>query len=124
KEAAKLHAEVESGDRPEAPPRGGTTKPSTASEGVSTPKKAVKARSAASTPRGKKLAATGVGGGVGDKVVGGRVSKSPKKKEVKGDAVKEEEGFQDFLNMDVEAVAEGLGLNGNVGYEGSFDMEV
>ncbi|KAL8993100.1 MAG: hypothetical protein Q9169_006602 [Polycauliona sp. 2 TL-2023] len=128
KEASKLLAEVESGQRPEAPARGATTNKTSASSatsaddaGVATPKKISKSRSTTSTPRASKAA--------GDKVLGGRVSKNGKKIVAKTgmeDSVKKEEGNDDGMDMgvDVGSIVEGLGLDGNVGYEGSFDMEV
>ncbi|KAL8729263.1 MAG: hypothetical protein Q9166_004884 [cf. Caloplaca sp. 2 TL-2023] len=131
KEAAKLLSEVESGERPVAPARG----PIKSEDGadVSTPKKSRKPRSTNTTPRVKKSAG-------GDKVASGRVTKStessPKKKDknltgVVLNGVKEEVGssessmYEDAtMGMDVEGVAEGLGLDGTFGYAGSFDMEV
>ncbi|KAI4280063.1 MAG: hypothetical protein L6R38_004752 [Xanthoria sp. 2 TBL-2021] len=136
KEAAKLLAEIESGERPTAPPRGAASKSSSFAttsgddnDSISTPKKSRKPRSTNTTPRAKKSAATG-----GEKVIGGRVSKSPKKKDLTGvvvNGIKEEvpsteESMHEFLGMgmDVESVVEGLGLDANSGYEGGFDMEI
>ncbi|KAL8712746.1 MAG: hypothetical protein Q9220_002954 [cf. Caloplaca sp. 1 TL-2023] len=124
KEAAVLIKEVENGDRPPAPPRGQTTTAqssfTTSDDGLSTPKKARKPRSTNITPRANKK----------DKVINGRVGKSPAKKENgwPGDGIKEEvenggsslyEGLG--MEVDVNGVAEGLGLNG--GFE-TFEMEV
>ncbi|KAI4254401.1 MAG: hypothetical protein L6R42_007207 [Xanthoria sp. 1 TBL-2021] len=140
KEAAKLLAEIESGERPVAPPRGTASSSAKSSsfattsgddnDSISTPKKPRKPRSTNTTPRAKKSSATGGG----DKVLGGRVSKSPKKKDVTGvvvNGIKEEvpsteESMHEFLGMgmDVESVVEGLGLDANSGYEGGFDMEI
>ncbi|KAL8857751.1 MAG: hypothetical protein Q9178_005651 [Gyalolechia marmorata] len=120
KEAQKLLAEIESGERPAAPPRGAIAKSSSTTSGdeVTTPKKPRNPRSTNTTPRAKRSAG-------GEKVLGGRVTKntdsSPKKKAPTGivaNAIKEEapsaeSSMHEFLNMDMDAesVAEGLGLN-------------
>ncbi|CAL8579544.1 hypothetical protein XPA_005284 [Xanthoria parietina] len=140
KEAAKLLAEVESGQRPAAPPRGNAMSKSSSfattstddNDSISTPKKPRKPRSTTTTPRAKK--STAAGGGGGDKVLEGRISKSPKKKDMTGvvaNRIKEEmpsaeESMHELLNMgmDVESVVEGLGLDASSGYEGGFDMEI
>ncbi|KAI4105912.1 MAG: hypothetical protein LQ339_003230 [Xanthoria mediterranea] len=140
KEAAKLLAEIESGQRPAAPPRGNAMSKSSSfattstddNDSISTPKKPRKPRSTNTTPRAKKSSAA-VGGG-GDKVLDGRISKSPKKKDMTGvvaNRIKEEvpsaeESMHELLNMgmDVESVVEGLGLDASSGYEGGFDMEI
>ncbi|KAL8844170.1 MAG: hypothetical protein Q9205_006431 [Flavoplaca limonia] len=143
KEAAKLLAEVSSGERPPAPARGASTATSKNSSFLAsgsdaeniTPKKARTPRSTTSTPRAKKSSATTSANGLaGEKVVAGRVSKSPKKKTETGvvvNGIKEEipsnaESMQEFLDMgmDVESVVEGLGLDANASYEGAFGMEI
>ena len=101
-------------------------------DSISTPKKPRKPRSTTTTPRAKK--STAAGGGGGDKVLDGRISKSPKKKDMTGvvaNRIKEEvpsteESMHELLNMgmDVESVVEGLGLDASSGYEGGFDMEI
>ncbi|KAL8951817.1 MAG: hypothetical protein Q9222_002233 [Ikaeria aurantiellina] len=124
KEAAVILKEVESGARPAAPSRGQPTTAqssfTTSEDGLSTPKKARKPRSTNTTPRANKK----------DKVINGRVGKSPMKKENvhPENGIKEEMGsggnsLYEGLGMEVDAdgVAEGLGLNG--GFE-AFEMEV
>ncbi|KAI4225316.1 MAG: hypothetical protein L6R36_004016 [Xanthoria steineri] len=141
KEAAKLLAEIESGQRPVAPPRGNAMSKSSSfattstddNDSISTPMKPRKPRSTNTTPRAKKSSAAGGGGG--DKVLDGRISKSPKKKDMTGvvaNRIKEElpsteeASMHELLNMgmDVESVVEGLGLDATSGYEGGFDMEI
>lgn len=139
KEAAKLLAEIESGQRPAAPPRGNAMSKSSSfattstddNDSISTPKKPRKPRSTNTTPRAKKSSAAGGGG---DKVLDGRISKSPKKKDmtdvvanrIKEEVPSTEESMHELLNMgmDVESVVEGLGLDASSGYEGGFDMEI
>ncbi|KAL8915140.1 MAG: hypothetical protein Q9172_006939 [Xanthocarpia lactea] len=130
KEAQKLLAEIESGERPAAPPRGAITKSSSTTSGdeVTTPKKPRKPSSTNTTPRAKKFAG-------GEKVLGGRVTKttdsSPKKKAgIVGNGIKEEApsaetSMHEFLNMDMDAesVAEGLGLDAACSGYG-FGMEI
>ncbi|KAL8773859.1 MAG: hypothetical protein Q9209_001289 [Squamulea sp. 1 TL-2023] len=135
KDAAELLAEAETGERPIPPARGSTSNTAKSSttfdEDIATPKKPRAPRSATTTPRAKKT----VGG---NKVVGGRVTKStessPKKKNMTGavvNGIKEEvssveSSMEEFLEMgmDVESVAEGLGLGATSAFEGSFDTEV
>ncbi|KAL8888290.1 MAG: hypothetical protein Q9192_006199, partial [Flavoplaca navasiana] len=143
KEAAKLLAEVSSGERPPAPARGASTATSKNSSFLAsgsdaeniTPKKTRNPRSTTSTPRAKKSSTSASANGMGsEKVLGGRVSKSPKKKTETGvvvNGIKEEvagneESMQELLDMgmDVESVVEGLGLDANASYEGAFGMEI
>ncbi|KAL9035247.1 MAG: hypothetical protein Q9180_004961, partial [Flavoplaca navasiana] len=143
KEAAKLLAEVSSGERPPAPARGASTATSKNSSFMAsgsdaeniTPKKGRTPRSTTSTPRAKKSSASVSANGLaGEKVVAGRVGKSPKKKSETGvvvNGIKEEvpgneESMQEFLGMgmDVESVVEGLGLDANAAYDGGFGMEI
>ncbi|KAL8921999.1 MAG: hypothetical protein Q9208_005453 [Pyrenodesmia sp. 3 TL-2023] len=130
RKAAELVAEVESGSRPPAPPRGGTSSSTSfaTTDHESTPKKAKAATkprpSNNTTPRAAKK----------EKVLSGRVTKqgSPSKKEknvVKG--IKEEmassEGstYEDLgMEVDAEGVAAGLGFDTHFDFAGVGEMEV
>lgn len=136
REAAKLLAEVESGARPAALPRGSSNTakaPVTKSEdggvdALATPKKARKPRSTNATPRAKKT----------DKVIGGRITKnkdsSPTKKngaghvevikqelESSGSSMYEDAGME---VVDADGVAEGLGFDGSFDFGMIGELEV
>ncbi|KAL9024372.1 MAG: hypothetical protein Q9196_006567 [Gyalolechia fulgens] len=130
REAAKLLAEVESGARPAAPPRGSSNTAkfsfTTSDDGdvnvLATPKKVRKPRSTNTTPRATKR----------DKVIEGRVAKaegaSPTKRnraESIAERIKKEAGssesslYEDAgMEVDAESVAEGLG------FDSSFDFGI
>ncbi|KAL8895488.1 MAG: hypothetical protein Q9207_008155 [Kuettlingeria erythrocarpa] len=128
RKAAELVAEVESGSRPPAPPRGGSScTTSFATDAETTPKKTTKAtkfRSTNTTPRAAKK----------EKVLSGRVTKagSPVKKAANvAKGIKEEmvssEGsnYEDLgMEVDAEGVAAELGFDGHFDFSGVGEMEV
>lgn len=120
-------AEVESGARPAAPPRGSSTtaKSSTVksengdTDALDTPKKPRKPRSTTTTPRAKKT----------DKVIGGRVTKnkdsSPIKKTgaVSVGSIKQElesSGSSMYEDAGMEVNADGVAEE--LGFDSSFDF--
>ncbi|KAL8847532.1 MAG: hypothetical protein Q9221_007432 [Calogaya cf. arnoldii] len=144
KEAAKLLAEIENGQRPIAPARGASAKPSSKSSSfvtsisndndvsTPTPTKSRKPRSTNTTPRAnaKKLQSTTGAGSDKDKVLTGRVNRKKETTGVVVNGIKEEvpsteETMHEFLDMgmDIGSVAEGLGLNAS-GYEDGFGLEI